>query len=51
LIRERDVVPCLDNWLAREFRLHRIEVAIKAMATAGVSSPGRRRSRAGAHDR
>jgi hypothetical protein len=45
------MVPCLDNWLAGEFRLHRFEAAIKAMATAGMSSPGRRRSQAGTSDR
>ena len=33
-VRERDVLPELDDWLAREFRPHRIEAAVQAMAEA-----------------
>ncbi len=33
-VRERDVLPALDDWLATEFRPHRIESAIQAMADA-----------------
>jgi site-specific DNA recombinase len=45
---ERDVLPRLDDWLAREFRPHRIEATILAMADAHCD-PDAERAVAAAH--